>query len=81
MNNKLFAEESKHASPDLELLCLHMLILSSGRSRGGSLKPSSPPPVVKYPMKMKSFGLNETKLFHFHGIFKKKEIKSAKRTP
>ena len=26
---------------------------------------------------MKSFGLSETKLFHFHGIFKKKEIKSA----
>ena len=23
----------------------------------------------------------ETKLFHFHGIFKKNEIKSAKRTP
>ena len=25
--------------------------------------------------------LNETKLFHLHGIFKKNEIKSAKRTP
>ena len=25
--------------------------------------------------------LSETKLFHFHGIFKKNEIKSAKRTP
>ena len=23
-----------------------------------------------YPMKMKEFGLNETKLFRFHGIFK-----------
>ena len=32
-------------------------------------------------MKMKYFGLNETKLFHFHGIFKKNEIKSAKRNP
>ena len=27
------------------------------------------------------FGFSETKLFHFHGIFKKNEIKSAKRTP
>ena len=27
----------------------------------------------------KQFGLNETKLFHFHGIFKKNEIKSAKQ--
>ena len=47
-----------------------------GRSRGGSggsLKPPHPSPVFKYPMKMK--------LFHFHGIFKKNEIKSAKRTP
>ena len=24
---------------------------------------------LKYPMKMKEFGLNETKLFHFHRIF------------
>ena len=27
------------------------------------------------------FSLSETKLFHFHGIFNKNEIKSAKRTP
>ena len=33
---------------------------------------SLPPPVFKYPMKMKEFGLSETKVFHFHGIFKKK---------
>ena len=26
---------------------------------------------LKYPMKMKLFGLTETKLFHFHKIFKK----------
>ena len=26
---------------------------------------------LKYPMKMKYFGLTETKLFHFHGILKK----------
>ena len=36
-------------------------------------------------MKMKYFGLSETKfetkLFHFHGIFRANEIKSAKRTP
>ena len=33
-------------------------------------------------MKMKQFGLSESKLFYFHGIFKKKlERKSAKRTP
>ena len=25
---------------------------------------------IKYPIKMKEFGLTETKLFHFHGIFK-----------
>ena len=25
---------------------------------------------LKYPMKMKSFGVAETKLFHFHRIFK-----------
>ena len=31
---------------------------------------------------MKQFGLNETKLFHFYGIFKNKnQIKSAKRPP
>ena len=36
-----------------------------------------PAPVFKYPMKMKTFGLSETKLFHFHGIFKQNEIKSA----
>ena len=30
---------------------------------------------------MKKFGLSETKLFHFHGIFKKNEIQSAMRTP
>ena len=34
-------------------------------------------PVYKYPMKMQLFGLSETKLFHFHGIFKKNEIKLA----
>ena len=34
------------------------------------------PPVFKHPNKMKSFGLNETKLFHFHQIFKKKEIQT-----
>ena len=30
---------------------------------------------------MKEFGLREKTLFHFHWIFKKKEVKSAKRTP
>ena len=54
---------------------------SSGRSRGGSLEPHLPAHVIKYPMKMKWFGLSETKLFHFHGIFKTNEIKSAKGTP
>ena len=49
----------------------------------GALEPPPPPhaSVFKYSMKMKYFGLDETKLFHFHGIFKKNEIKSAKRTP
>ena len=31
-------------------------------------------------MKMESLGLSETKLFHFHEIFEKNEIKSPKRT-
>ena len=30
---------------------------------------------------MKSFGLSETKLFHFHGIFKKKRAKISKANP
>ena len=38
-------------------------------------------PAIKYPMKIKYFGLTETKLFLFHGILKINEIKSAKRTP
>ena len=38
-------------------------------------------PAIKYPMKMKKFGLTETKLFQFHGIFKMNETNSAKRTP
>ena len=37
--------------------------------------------VFEYPMKTKKFGLSETKLFHFHGIFRENDIKSAKRTP
>ena len=36
-------------------------------------------PAIKYSMKMKKFGLDETKLFHFHRIFKINEIKSTKR--
>ena len=50
------------------------------RSSGGSLETPSWPTIFKYPMKMKQFGLSETKLFHFHGTFMKNEI-SAKRTP
>ena len=64
----------------------------SGGSRGASggySNPPPPPPVFfKYPIKVKEFGLSKTKLFHFetnlfnfHGIFKKLDIKSAKRTP
>ena len=37
--------------------------------------------LFEYPMKTKKFGLSETKLFHFHGIFRENDIKSAKRTP
>ena len=29
---------------------------------------------LKYPMKMQSFGLTETKLFNFHKIFKNEEL-------
>ena len=56
---------------------------NSGGSSGGSRGSLEPPslPRFKYPMKMKQFGLIETKLFDFHGIFKKNEIKSAKWTP
>ena len=38
---------------------------------GARLNPSSVL-LFKYPLKMKLFGLTETKLFHFHGIFMKK---------
>ena len=40
--------------------------------RGFRANPQNPlpAPVFKYPMKMKSFGLSETKWFHFHGILK-----------
>ena len=48
--------------------------------RGFDWNPSLSP-VFKYRMKMKLFGLSETKLFYFHGIFKKNKIKSKKQTP
>ena len=54
----------------------------SGGSRGGSggpLEPHSLPPCFTFPMKMTQFVLGESKLFHFHVIFVKNEIKSAKR--
>ena len=35
---------------------------------------------IKYPMKMKQFGLTETKLFHFHKIFKNKGREGGSRT-
>ena len=38
--------------------------------------------LLKYPMKMKSFGLTEIKLFHFHRIFKNGEVERGfKRAP
>ena len=43
--------------------------------------PDPPPPPLKYSMKRKQFGPNETKLFHFHGIFKKKCDKISKANP
>ena len=37
---------------------------------------------LKYPMKIKLFGLTETKLFHFHKIFKKTvDREGFERTP
>ena len=36
---------------------------------------------LKYPMKMKQFGLPETKLFHFHMIFKKRGRKGVQASP
>ena len=48
--------------------------------QGVCLTPS-PSLVFKYAMKMKLFGLSETKLFHFHGIFKRNGRKSVKQTP
>ena len=38
------------------------------------------PEILDLPLK-NEIGLSETKLFHFHGVFKKNKIKSAKRTP
>ena len=59
-----------------------MLSKTSGGSRGdsgGSNEPPSPH-IFKYPMEMKQFAVSETKLFHFHGKFKKNEI-NQKREP
>ena len=37
---------------------------------------------VRTPLpRLQSLNISETKLFHFHGIFKQIDIKSAKRTP
>ena len=55
------------------------LSLGCGGSRGGSGVSLEPPP--RLPYEIKYFGLSETKIFHFHRILKKNEIKSAKRTP
>ena len=55
----------------------------SGGSRGGSgcsLEPL-PAPIFKYSIKMKQFGLNETKLYHLHGILKKNEKKISIANP
>ena len=43
--------------------------------------PPNPIPVFEYHMKMKYFGLNETKLFHVHGMSRKYVIQLAKLTP
>ena len=48
--------------------------------RGFARTPLPAGPGLKYPMKLKKIGLIETKLFHFHGIFKKYDLKSSKRT-
>ena len=58
-----------------------MLKCLSGGPRGGFARTTLLAPVFKYPMKMKYLGLSEDNLFHFLWIFKKIEIKSAKRTP
>ena len=47
----------------------------------GALTPHPHPPIFKYPMKVKVFYHNETKLFNFHGIFQKNEIKISKANP
>ena len=68
-----FAEYSQHIRQIFAQRQLYRKgSLCSGGSRGGSGGSlESPSPVFNYPMKMKKFGLSETKLFHFHGIFKK----------
>ena len=45
------------------------------RIQRGFTQTSSSAPVFRYPMKVELFGLSETKLFRFHGIFKINEIK------
>ena len=54
----------------IDYIRIHVFMGGSRGDSGVSLEPSSPSPVFKYPMKMKQFGLSETKLCHFHGIFK-----------
>ena len=46
---------------------------------GGVQGVSNTVSAIKYSRKMKQFGLDETKLFHFHRLFKINEIKSTKR--
>ena len=58
----------------------HMSCRSRGVS-GGSLNPPLPVPHFKMSYENEKNGLIETKLFHFHRIFKKNERKSAKPTP
>ena len=65
----------KHSAvqPGVRVLLQPVVDPGGGGGSGGSLEsPSAPLPVLKFSMKMKKNVLNETKLFHFHGICKKK---------
>ena len=66
---------SRHFCFMRSLLSHMLIVIVQRRIQRGSL-----PSRFQISYKMKSFGLRETKLFYFHWIFKKKEIKISTPT-